>query len=255
MVYQYQKNFYKFYQKTVENAYSQEKRKEKSKKIIKIIEKYLSQTQKAPLKTMKAIDIGCSVGHITAHIAPYVSEIIGTDIDQDAIELARKHHKTIPILQYMVADSMSLPFPDHSFDLVICTQVYEHVPDSQQLMREIWRILVRGGVCYFAATQRFVLIEPHYKLPFLSWLPKSLSNIYLKITGRGEEYYENLLSYRNLKKLTSDFIIHDYTIDVIKRPYEYDAMYIKSNKFISLALNIPFIKYILPGYLWIIEKK
>lgn len=99
------------------------------------------------------------------------------------------------------------------------------------------------------------MIEPHYKLPFLSWLPKSLSNIYLKITGRGEEYYENLLSYRNLKKLTSDFIIHDYTIDVIKRPYEYDAMYIKSNKFISLALNIPFIKYILPGYLWIIEKK
>ncbi len=90
-------------------------------------------------------------------------------------------------------------FFDNAFDLVICTQVYEHVPDSTQLMKEIKRALKPEGICYFAATQRFVLIEPRYKLLFLSWFPKCISNFYLKIIKHGNEYYENSLSYRNLK--------------------------------------------------------
>lgn len=254
MKYKYQENFAQNFEERVKEEYKKENRELKAKKIVKVIERYIDENSKYSLSEMKALDIGCSVGYITAFMAPFVSEIIGTDIDEYAINIAKKNNKNISNLQYMVADSMALPFSDNTFDLVICTQVYEHVPDSTQLMKEIKRVLKPEGICYFAATQRFVLIEPHYKLPFLSWFPKRISNFYLKITKRGNEYYENLLSYRNLKKMVREFKIYDYTIDVIKNPRNYDAAYIKSNKFVSLMLNIPFIKYILPGYLWILKK-
>jgi len=42
-------------------------------------------------------------------------------------------------------DLTALPFPDDSFDLIICCHVLEHVSDDRQAMREIARVLQPGG--------------------------------------------------------------------------------------------------------------
>ena len=52
---------------------------------------------------------------------------------------------------------------------VVCNHVYEHVPDAAALMRDVHRVLRSDGVCYFAAGHTLQLIEPHYRVPFLSW--------------------------------------------------------------------------------------
>lgn len=59
---------------------------------------------------MKALDIGCSVGYITVFMPPFVSKIIGTDIGEYAINITKGNNENISNLQYMVADSMALPF-------------------------------------------------------------------------------------------------------------------------------------------------
>ena len=46
-----------------------------------------------------------------------------------------------------------------------------------------------------------MVIEGHYHLPFLSWIPKSFAHFYLKMTGRGNFYYEEHLSLRGLRRL------------------------------------------------------
>jgi SAM-dependent methyltransferase len=44
------------------------------------------------------------------------------------------------------ADLTALPFPDESFDLVVCSHVLEHVPDDRTAMRELFRVLRPGAV-------------------------------------------------------------------------------------------------------------
>jgi len=44
----------------------------------------------------------------------------------------------------MAADILALPFYDHGFDLVICSEVLEHVPDHQAAVKEILRVLKPG---------------------------------------------------------------------------------------------------------------
>ena len=74
----------------------------------------------------------------------------------------------------MLFRSEELDLPKASIDVITCSQIYEHVPSDKNLMKVIIGLLKPGGVCYFAAGNRFKIIEPHYKLPFLSYLPKKL---------------------------------------------------------------------------------
>ena len=43
-------------------------------------------------------------------------------------------------------DALRLPFPDDTFDRVICSEVFEHIPDDTGAMAEIRRVLKPGGV-------------------------------------------------------------------------------------------------------------
>lgn len=64
--------------------------------------------------------------------------------------------KSMPNLDYITADLdspfadrkidiIAIPFEDETFDCVFCSHVLEHVPDDRKAMREIYRILKRGG--------------------------------------------------------------------------------------------------------------
>ena len=43
------------------------------------------------------------------------------------------------------ADICALPFQDNSFDLILCNHVLEHIPDDATAMKELFRVLKKGG--------------------------------------------------------------------------------------------------------------
>ena len=43
------------------------------------------------------------------------------------------------------ADICALPFEDETYDLILCNHVLEHIPDDRKAMRELYRILKKGG--------------------------------------------------------------------------------------------------------------
>jgi len=94
------------------------------------------------------------------------------------------------------------------------------------MMKKTYRVLKPGGVCYFAAGNRIQLIEPHYNLPFLSMLPLSAANAYLRLAGKGKVYYEKHLSFWELKRLVRKFACVDFTRKIIEEPSRYHAGYL-----------------------------
>lgn len=112
------------------------------------------------------------------------------------------------------ADGCKLPVRDGSFDLVILNHIYEHVPDPRALFAETRRILAPGGHAYVSAGSRWAVMEPHYRLPFLSWLPRPMANGYLRLSGRATSYEGvRFLGYKGLKRAmeASGLIVHDIT--------------------------------------------
>lgn len=92
-------------------------------------------------------------------------------------------------------DATRLPLRAASVDFALMNHLYEHVRDQAGLFYELSRVLAPGGAAYVSAGNRLAIMEPHYRLPFLSWLPRPLADAYLRASGRGE-------SYRGIRFLT-----------------------------------------------------
>ena len=204
-----------------------------------------------------AVDIGCSRGFFTSALAAHFDIVIGIDIDPHALRLAKSDAPTTTI-HYLLGDSLQLPLPDRSADLIICNHVYEHVPDAAQLFTEIHRVLKDTGICYLGAASRLTVMEPHYHLPFLSWLPKPLAHLYMRLAGKGPHYYERLRTLWGIRRLISRFFTLDYTLRVIENPDYFCARDLFPRG--GLLENIPVwiwraIYWLLPSYIFILKRR
>ena len=233
--------------------YDPQGREKKANTMIAVLQDALANR----LHAADCVNIGCSTGIIDSFVAPHVRSLVGVDIDDAAISHANSTYSG-PNLRFRVGDAMALDFPDASIDVVICSQVYEHVPDPSRMMREIDRILRPGGVCYFAATNRLCLVEQHYFLPFLSMLPQGLADLYLRMAGRGTHYYEKHLTYWGLRRLTTAFQVSDYTERLVDEPARFHFEYLAGNggwKKICLKLWLRFGYWAFPGYIWLLRSR
>jgi SAM-dependent methyltransferase len=132
------------------------------------------------------------------------------------------------------------------------------VPDAERLITEIERVLRPGGICFFSAGNRFSLIEPHYKLPLLSVVPKFVAHLYLRILGRGSRYHETHRSYWGLRRLVKKFELTDYTYRVVQNPEKYaadDMLTLGSIKHLFARVFVRVAYFLCPTYLWVLKKR
>jgi SAM-dependent methyltransferase len=94
------------------------------------------------------LDVGAGAGTITADFARLVDRVTATELDDDALGLARTvaRERAIDNIEFTVADVHALPFADDSFDVVHAHQVLQHVADPVQALREMARVARPGGV-------------------------------------------------------------------------------------------------------------
>jgi ubiquinone/menaquinone biosynthesis C-methylase UbiE len=227
-------------------------RTQKFKKLLSVLQDFHPET-----RSLNCLDIGCSSGIITSLLGDHFRMAIGIEIDQEAIQYARNNSSSTRV-QFLTADSMALPFHDNSMDVVVCNHIYEHVPDADQMMDEIYRVLKEEGFCYFSAGNKYMVIEGHYGLPFLSWVPKPLAHLYLRMTGKSNYYYEKHRSLRGLKQLVKRFQIHDYTLSVIRDPEKFFATDIFNTQIFLykwIRWIAPYVHQWISTYIWILIKK
>lgn len=92
------------------------------------------------------LDFGCGAGTAPIQIARrYSLDVTGVDVDPEQIQLAIAAGSEISNVRFITNTGTSLPFDDHTFDIVATNKVMHHIPNWLDALDEIHRVLAPGG--------------------------------------------------------------------------------------------------------------
>lgn len=92
-----------------------------------------------PLSLASVLDAGSGEGFVSHHLFGQRPEVrtVGVDLDAEALERGRVLH---PEITFQSASVVDLPFEDDTFDLVLCNEVLEHLPEPDVALQELQRV-------------------------------------------------------------------------------------------------------------------
>ena len=99
----------------------------------------------------RVLDVGCGSGAITREIAKRVGKhglAIGIDPSAALLTVARELAREAGLahgIEFREGNALRLPFPDGTFDAVVCVTVLSHVPRGEAAIPEFVRVLRSGG--------------------------------------------------------------------------------------------------------------
>ena len=91
----------------------------------------------------RVLDLGCGAGRFVAVLREAGAEPVGVELAEAALERARRNVPGADLR--LLAPDGSIPLGHGEVDLVWCSEVLEHVPDTVALLTEVRRVLRRGG--------------------------------------------------------------------------------------------------------------
>lgn len=103
-------------------------------------------------RATKVLEIACGTGIVTRRLRdrlPAEAQIVATDLNPGMFAFAQSKFSANENIKWQQADAVALPFPDGSFDAIVCQFGLMFVPDKQAAMRECFRVLAPGGVFLF----------------------------------------------------------------------------------------------------------
>lgn len=150
-------------------------------------------------KPATILDVGCASGWFISKLAINfpAAKCYGIDIYDKAIAYGKKQY---PHITFAMGDAHRTPFKKESFDLVVCTEVLEHVDDPKAVLLEIKRVLKKNGVA---------IIE----LDSGSWLFSLSWSLWRKFHGKiwNESHQHSF----NIRKLTQ--MIHGCSYEIVSK--------------------------------------
>jgi SAM-dependent methyltransferase len=130
----------------------------------------------------KVLDLGCGFGRHAYQAARLDAQVVAFDFGADEVRNVRdtfgamadagELHPVDSRVGAVQGDALALPFPDNAFDRVIASEILEHIPDDEQAMRELARVLRPGGT--------MAITVPRAGPEFINW---SLSHEYHNVPG------------------------------------------------------------------------
>ncbi|WP_298734847.1 methyltransferase domain-containing protein [uncultured Chitinophaga sp.] len=93
----------------------------------------------------RVLDVGCGNGVISRHLGQFGYEVLGIDISQKTIDVARSKNK-LPNVRFEAVSAEALTAQGQQYDAVICSEVLEHLHQPGLLLQTIYASLKPEGV-------------------------------------------------------------------------------------------------------------
>ena len=183
----------------------------------------------------RILDIGCGSGrHTCAAYRLKGVRVTGADLNPTDLKEARERLSFHDRLGehgggtwcLSAADVTCLPFPDACFDLVVCSEVLEHIPDHESAMREIIRVLKHG--------KPLVVSVPRYLPERICW---ALSDDYFNANQGHVRIYRQSELIDRLERAGTRFLGHHYAHS-IHAPYWWLKCFVGPTRTDSAAVNL-----------------
>ena len=243
-------------------------------RIIKVLTTY-----RISISGRTIVDFGCSDGAISAeYLRSGAARVIGVDIDERALERARvmmQHEDRVTFIQNTVN---SIPLSDESADIVISYDVFEHVSQPAEILKEIYRILSPGGKAVIGTWSWWHPFAPHLwstmPVPWAhvffsektvlrvcrrvyqsSWYKPTMHDYDQKGDRIPDKYTNEAISTDYLNK----WLIRDFERTVLAsgfilatHPVPFGSRYARWTRFF---LRFPWFRELLSGYVWFVLTK
>lgn len=106
----------------------------------------------------RVLEIGCGTGQLTRYLAPYGFQIQAIDIGAALIEIAQKHCRAFPGVQFVQSAFEDFPIPDERFDLIVSATAFHWLDPSVRFEKSA-ALLKAGG--HLAVINNVSLYQQH----------------------------------------------------------------------------------------------
>jgi ubiquinone/menaquinone biosynthesis C-methylase UbiE len=141
--------------------------------------RYFYRDVPGSIKGKTLLEFGCGTGGLALAFQEESANVVGVDIDRQALGFAHRWGIHRGSACRFVAVGETLPFRDETFDLVFSSSTFEHVAHPEGALRELARVLRPQGTVYLCFPNRLYPQEAHTNIMFLPWLPRRLAEAYL----------------------------------------------------------------------------
>src|SRR5687767_6738409 len=96
------------------------------------------------------LDVACGTGIVARTVADLQrgkGRVVGLDLNEAMLGVAQRVR---PEIEWRQGDAARLPFPDGSFDVVLCQMAFMFFPDRMQVLREMARVVTATGTVAFS---------------------------------------------------------------------------------------------------------
>jgi 2-polyprenyl-3-methyl-5-hydroxy-6-metoxy-1,4-benzoquinol methylase len=163
-----------------------------------LIEMIFASTKKIEGKKCRILDIGCGNGSLSNFVAQQGYEVVGVEESESGVKIAQQSY---PDCKFIAASIYDFPYDqlENSFDIIISTEVIEHLPYPRELAKVAKRCLKDNGTV--------IITTPYHGY---------LKNLTLALTGKLDEHFTTLwdgghIKFFSVKTLSALLIEQGFT--------------------------------------------